>query len=227
LFASGQRTVGVATIVAALVIVILHSALRARSIVNVITVTGTLVAAMIIAIISAGGILALIPGAFLSGDAASDLNLRFQIWTSIIASFNTWPLIAKILGLSDPWSLYWFLVQGGSISADARSAHNELFGALLFTGVLGIALIIGTVLTCMAEAMHKLKLAARNTSGLSSELILGFLVLLVIFGMSYEWAFEQGIILGLCIAGWSPQHRNSRSVKAFPHRLKGQFLSRV
>jgi len=213
LLVTGQRTAAIATVMGAAIIAIDITRLRFGGLVNPVTFFGGLIVFVVAGTVGAGQLLSLLPKTFTAGDAVGDLQLRYAIWASIMENFSSWPIFMQLFGKADPWTLFWYLGVGNSV--DTRSAHNELFGAVLNVGILGVFLIVGAVATCVAGAVGaQFRNWSRNASGLSPALVLALLVTLIIYGVSYEWLFEQGIVLGLCAAGWPRRKFAGRRLKS-------------
>ena len=204
LLTTGQRTVAAAAGIGIAIMAIDKTRARFRGLVNPVTVLGGLLVVVVLASVSPQELLSMLPKSFTSGNAMGDFQFRLLIWASIIQNFLSWPVFTQLFGKADTWNLFWYLELSDRL--DARSAHNELFGALLFTGALGVLLIIGAVAVCFFGTMlARMRGWVQNISGLSPALVMALVAVLMIYGVSYEWQYEQGIIVGLCVAGWARQ----------------------
>jgi hypothetical protein len=216
LIVSGQRTAMAATAIGVAVLVIANSKVRLGGFVILIAIFGGLATLVALAAFNGGQLLLILPQILAGGHAVADFSFRTQIWNSIVQNFSTWSLPEQLFGKADTWTLFWYLVRDDAIHTDARSAHNELLGALLFTGIMGVAMLVCMMISTIVEAVRAIQQRnPLNVSGVPPALVLALIAIVVVYSVSYEWLYEQGIILGLCIAGW-PRLRRARSHRATP-----------
>jgi hypothetical protein len=203
--ATGQRTSAAASIAGVLVWLAFSFRIRLVQWLSPSRVSIIILIAVISHMVGVDGLMDLLPDTFSAGNAKADFGIRVLIWGAVVRNVISWSLFSQLFGKPDTWNLIWYFGSAwreGNI-VDARSPHNEYFGAVLFVGIIGVALILTFIGGSMIGAARaRLRKFSGNTSGISAGVVAGLVTILLIYGISYEWMYEQGIIVGLCAAGW-------------------------
>ena len=138
---------------------------------------------------------------------ARNLYLRELLWNGLIADFNDWALLDKLLGLPagvkpDVLVLHW-----GGVYWQA-SIHSMYFGTLPYAGIVGLVAYAGLLLMLAAGSLWRILLVgSKGENELSAALAVALCVILFVYGFSYELRNEQGMFLALAIVAAFPAKR--------------------
>jgi tetratricopeptide (TPR) repeat protein len=114
-------------------------------------------------------------------------NGRWQFWGAAIDEFETRPLIGRGPGSYEAW---W--AQHGSVSYFTRHAHSLYLETLGELGAVGLALLLGFLLTCLVAAFFRLRAARaedRNVIAALAALVIAFA-----FAAGIDWIWQLTVV---------------------------------
>lgn len=210
---SRQRTATVAVVMGLSAFFILHPTLfgvrRAPRI-----LAASLVGALSIATVVAGDMLELFPQDFRESILKRDtLYGRFEIWANSIAAFSRWDFWRQAFGRPVGEPLILLLDQGDWI----YSVHSAYLGLLLNYGIIGALLWAVLLLAALIAAFRPNQILQK--SDIAPSVAACWLIILLIYGFSYEWRNATGILLGMAMI---PLIRNKNAWA--PGRARGVHL---
>ncbi len=201
--ASRQRTAIIAEISGIVIYIILNP----RSILQLpgfVKISGILLffgLLSLIFVLGVDGVAELFPAEFQqSATNTATLDARHLIWAAAIEQFNSWGTIRHLIG-NEAGRSYDIYVGGEEWKAQL---HNTYVGTLLQAGILGLVALIGLIASSVIRALGALRRrGAANLVGLSPQLGLAWLTIMLIYGYSYEWHNLISLFALVPMAAWT------------------------
>ena len=176
-----------------------------------VALLGALVA--VVAIIL-GDALEILPASFRESFAKRDTFLaRVEIWTGSLAAYSGWSFQWRAFGRPVGEPLMLLLEQGEW----EYSVHNGYLGLLLDYGFVGAALWVALLLAALVAALRSSQSPRLLRSDLAPSVAASWLVILLIYGFSYEWRNGAAVFLGFAMM---PLIRHKGRVKSGPRIIK-------
>ncbi len=132
------------------------------------------------------------------------LSTRESVWSYALGwRYLNWDIVRQLFGppAGEPLNImynsgYW-----------RYSLHSQYVATIMTYGAIG-ALIWGALVAYgLRQAVRASRSGWPNRVGLAPSTALGWLVALLVFGVSYEWADAAGFFAAMAIAGWAPDAR--------------------
>ncbi|MEI9890295.1 MAG: O-antigen ligase family protein [Caulobacteraceae bacterium] len=134
---------------------------------------------------------------------ADTFSTRTEIWRSLLSVSRDWPLFDKAFGA--PVGAELNLRVSGVQRYWENGMHSAYFGPIPLSGYVGAAALTGAVLIGLIGAIGALWGGAKeNEFGLTPDEVIVLDVLILIFGISYDWFGFIGIWLVLIAGKWPP-----------------------
>jgi O-antigen ligase len=147
------------------------------------------------------------------------LTGREEIWSYALGwRFANWDAIRQFFGAPAGEPLDIVTHQG----LWKYSLHSPYVATIMNYGILGAFAWISLVLVGMAGALRALRQQTANRAGLSSSVVLAWLAILLVYGITYELQNGAGFFLAMALAGWPA--RSVVSKVKFRSRLRPRGL---
>jgi O-antigen ligase len=212
---SRQRTGTVAVIAGLCIFLLLHpTQLGGKRALRLLAGVALLGALLVVAITVLGDVLEILPESFRESISRRDTFYgRVEIWTSSLAAYSSWSFRWRAFGRPAGEPLIVLLDQGEW----EYSIHSAYLGLLLNYGFVGAALWAALLLAALIAALRSSQARQLQTSDLAPSVAASWLVILLIYGVSYEWRNGAAVFLGIAMI---PLIRHRGRAKSRPRIIK-------
>ena len=153
-----------------------------------------LLGVLFIAAVATSDVLGILPQDYQESMLKRDtLYARLEIWTNSLAAYSGWDFWRQALGrpAGEPLILH---LDGGDWE---HSVHSAYLSLLLNYGIIGILLWAALLLAALIAAFRRSQ--ALQTSDIEPSVAVSWLIILLIYGFSYEWRNAAGVLLGMAM----------------------------